>query len=66
MDFQTLVGKAISDEKFAQALVSDPETALKQAGIQPTPEMLEALKGVDAAAIKRLAQAFGDQKAAAA
>lgn len=63
MDFQTLVGKAISDEKFAQALVSDPEKALKAAGIQPTPEMLEALRGVDAAAIRRLAQAFGDNKA---
>ncbi len=63
MDFQTLVGKAISDEKFAQALVSDPEKALKEAGIQPTAEMLEALRGVDAAAIRRLAQAFGDNKA---
>ena len=64
MDFQTLVGKALSDEKFAQALVANPEKALKEAGIQPTPEMLDALKGVDAAAIRRLAQAFGDNKAA--
>jgi anaerobic selenocysteine-containing dehydrogenase len=64
MDFQTLVGKAISDEQFAQALVNDPEKALKEAGIQPTPEMLEALRGVDAAAIQRLAQAFGENKAA--
>jgi hypothetical protein len=64
MDFQTLVGKAMSDEKFAQALASNPEQALKQAGIQPTPDMLDALKGVDAAAIQRLAQAFGDKKAA--
>jgi len=64
MDFQTLVGKAMSDEKFAQALADNPEQALKAAGIKPTPEMLEALKGVDAAAIRRLAQAFGDNKAA--
>ena len=64
MDFQTLVGKAISDENFAQALVDNPEKALKDAGIQPTPEILEALKGVDAAAIRKLAQAFGDNKAA--
>ncbi|MGQ0602166.1 MAG: Os1348 family NHLP clan protein [Anaerolineales bacterium] len=64
MDFQTLVGKAMSDEQFAQALASNPEKALKDAGIQPTPEMLEALQGVDAAAIQKLARAFGDQKAA--
>ncbi|MBP7694657.1 MAG: Franean1_4349 family RiPP [Anaerolineales bacterium] len=65
MDFQTLVGKALSDEKFAQELVANPEQALKAAGIEPTPEMLDALKGVDAAAIRRLAQAFGDNKAGA-
>ncbi len=64
MDFQTLIGKAMSDEQFAQALASNPEKALKDSGIQPTPEMLEALKGVDAAAIQRLARAFGDKKAA--
>jgi hypothetical protein len=65
MDFQTLVGRAMSDEKFAQALAANPEKALRDAGIVPTAEMLEALKGVDAAAIRRLAQAFGDNKAAA-
>jgi anaerobic selenocysteine-containing dehydrogenase len=64
MDFQSLVGKALSDEKFAQQLVSNPEKALREVGIQPTPEMLEALKGVDAAAIRKLAQAFGEDKAA--
>ena len=32
--------------------------------LAPTQEMLDALKGVDAAAIQRLAQAFGDNKAA--
>lgn len=64
MDFQSLVGKAMSDEKFAQELVSNPEKALRAVGIQPTPEILEALKGVDAAAIRKLAQAFGEDKAA--
>ena len=64
MDFQTLVGKVMSDEAFVQALINNPEKALKEAGIEPTPEILEALKGVDAAKLKQLAQAFGDQKAA--
>jgi len=64
MDLQTLIGKALSDEKFAQALVADPEKALKDAGITPTPDMLDALKGADVESIKRLAQAFGGDKAA--
>ncbi len=65
MDFQSLVSKAISDEAFAQALVENPDKALREAGIEPTAEMLDALRGVDAAAIKRLAKAFGDDKAGA-
>jgi hypothetical protein len=64
MDLQTLLGKAMSDEKFAQALAADPEKALREAGVEPTPEMLDALKGIDAASIQKLAQAFGEDKAA--
>ncbi len=64
MDLQTLIGKAMSDENFAKALAADPEKALREAGIEPTPEMLEALKGIDAASIQKLAQAFGEDKAA--
>jgi hypothetical protein len=63
-DFQTLVGKALSDESFAAALVRDPEATLRGAGIEPTPEILEALQGVDVEAIKQLAAAFGEDKAA--
>ena len=63
-DFQTLVGKALSDEEFAAALVEDPEATLRQAGIEPTDEMLEALKGIDVEAVKKLATAFGEDKAA--
>jgi anaerobic selenocysteine-containing dehydrogenase len=55
----------MTDEQFAQALVANPEQALRGVGIEPTPEMLDALKGVDAAAIRRLAEAFGENKAAA-
>ena len=49
--FETLVGKALSDENFAAALVKDPEATLREAGIEPTPEILEVLKGVDVAGI---------------
>ncbi|MBI3168831.1 MAG: hypothetical protein HYZ22_10155 [Chloroflexi bacterium] len=63
-DMQALVSKVMSDEAFVNALASNPEAALKSAGITPTSEMLEALKGVDAAAIKKLAASFGEEKAA--
>ena len=64
MDFQALVGKAVSDPEFARALSDNPEQTLKSVGIEPTPDMIEALKGVDVASVQRLAAAFGDDKAA--
>jgi len=63
-DLQTLVGKILSDEKFAEALANNPEEALKEAGIEPTIDLLEALKGVDPESLKKLAGAFGDNQAA--
>ena len=65
-DFQTLVNKVMTDEAFVNALASNPEQALKGAGITPTADMLDALKGVDAAAIKNLAASFKADQAAAA
>lgn len=65
-DFKTLVNKVISDDAFAASLVGHPEQTLRSAGIEPTAEMLEALKGVDVASIKTLASSFGSGQAAAA
>jgi hypothetical protein len=65
-DFDTLVSKVMSDDAFATRLVSQPEQTLRSAGIQPTNELLDALKGVDMAAIKQLASAFKEDQAAAA
>ena len=62
-DFEKLVNKAVSDEGFAQELVDNPEKALRSEGIEPTPEMLDALNGVDVGSIKKLAAAFGENKA---
>jgi hypothetical protein len=62
-DFEKLVHKAINDESFAQELVSNPDAALRSEGIDPTPEMLDALNGVDVASIKQLAATFGENKA---
>ena len=63
-DLQTLVGKILSDEKFAEALAKNPEQALKEAGIDPAIDLVEALKGVDAESLKNLAAAFGENQAA--
>jgi hypothetical protein len=62
-DFQTLIVKAVSDESFAQRLVDNPEQAMQEAGITPTPEMLDALKGLDVDGLHKLAASFGEDKA---
>ena len=63
-DLQRLVGKILEDEAFAQALVADPETALAEANIEPTVDLLDALEGVDLESLKELAAAFGENQAA--
>ena len=65
-DFQSLVTKVMSDDGFAANLALNPEQALKGVGIQATSEMLDALKGVDVASIKKLASTFKEGQAAAA
>lgn len=62
--FKTIVGKALTDADFCNTLVSQPEETLQAHGVQPTPEMLSALRALDAAAVQRLAAAFGKQQAA--
>ncbi|HEY1011762.1 MAG TPA: Franean1_4349 family RiPP [Herpetosiphonaceae bacterium] len=64
MDIQTLVGKAVSDPAFAQRLVDQPEAALREAGIEPTPDMVDALKSIDVESLQALAAAFGEGRAA--
>lgn len=61
-----IIQKIISDAGFAQQLASNPEAAFKAAGIDATPEMIAAVKGLDGAALQRLASAFGQSRAAAA
>ena len=61
---EILVGKILSDEDFAQALVENPEQTLKDNGIDPTLDLLDALQGVDVESLKNLAASFGDNQAA--
>ena len=63
-DFQKLIDRVMTDEAFAKELANNPEATLKSIGIEATPEMLDAMKGVDAASLKQLASAFGDERAA--
>jgi hypothetical protein len=63
-DFQKLIDRVMTDEAFAKELFANPEATLKGIGIEATPEMLDAMKGVDADSLKQLASAFGDDRAA--
>ncbi|HSL27330.1 MAG TPA: Os1348 family NHLP clan protein [Acidimicrobiia bacterium] len=60
--FSYLVGKAAFDPEFASALAENPPQALRSIGIEPTEEMLEALRRIDTDAIMDLAAAFDDKR----
>ena len=63
-DIEVLVGKILSDEKFVKALAENPEQTLQEAGIEPTLDLIDALKGVDPESLRQLAATFGENKAA--
>jgi hypothetical protein len=63
-DLQRLIGKIMTEEGFAEALAQNPEKALKEANIEPTVDLLEALKGVDPEALKNMATTFKQNQAA--
>lgn len=60
-----LVNRVLNDAAFRQALIDDAEGTLRTNGINPTPEILAALQGVDHASLTQLARDFGDDKIAA-
>lgn len=64
-ELQTLIGKVISNPGLAEELSKNPEQTLRDNGIEPTPEMVEALKDVDVAQIQKLAAAFHNGDGAA-
>lgn len=63
-DLARVVGKAASDPEFAEALLADPERALADVGIEPTEEMVAALRDLDADSLRRVAAAFEPQPGA--
>ena len=42
--FQQLYARALNDDKFRQQLDTAPEAALRSVGIEPTDDLLEAIK----------------------
>jgi hypothetical protein len=63
-NLQAVIGKALSDRAFCEQLISNPEATLQANGIEPTPEMVDALKGLDADSVQKLAAAFGRESVA--
>jgi hypothetical protein len=43
-DFENVIKKAVSDEKFQQKLSTNPEDALREAGVEATPEKVQAIQ----------------------
>ena len=60
MTFNQLLKKIADDQDFRNTLVHDPEKALKDAGVDPTPEMIGAIKGIDVKSMEAVATAFGN------
>jgi hypothetical protein len=44
MTFVEILQKALNDRKFAQRIITDPEGALREVGVKPTPERVFALQ----------------------
>jgi len=63
-DLSRVVGKAAADPEFAEKLLANPEEALRSIGIEPTEEMVDALRDVDADSLRRIADAFEPQPGA--
>jgi len=52
-DLRAVAGKALADPVFRQKLIDDPEAAVKEAGIELTPDQLTALKNMDKAEMEK-------------
>ncbi len=60
----SITDEVLNDPEFCDALVCDPVATLRARGIEPTPEVIEALKAVDGDGLRKLVSAFGQQQAA--
>lgn len=63
-DLSALVGKALTDPTFCDQLIADPESTLRDHGVDPTDALVTTIRDLDADAIRRLAAAFDHEQAA--
>jgi hypothetical protein len=63
-DIQMIAGKILADAAFCDKLLANPEQTLKENGVEPTAEIIEAIKALDASSMKKLAAVFGKDQAA--
>jgi hypothetical protein len=61
---QALAIKIISDDAFAQALLTNPAEVLRAEGIEPTAEMIETINGIDIEELRTLTAVFTDESKA--
>ncbi len=57
MKFEDLVGKVLHEPGFYSQLKDNPEKALRNAGVEPKPELVQALKSINYDSLKRVAHA---------
>ncbi len=53
-DFSYLEVKVLFDREFVKLLIENPVQALRSAGVQITPEVFEAIKGIDGSTYEKL------------
>lgn len=61
MNLRELVDRAMDDRKFYEQLKRDPESALREHGVKPSSEQIEALKNLNYEYLEEVAEAFGPQ-----
>jgi TRAP-type C4-dicarboxylate transport system substrate-binding protein len=59
MEIHELFARALHNQDFWNKLKKDPARAFKEAGIDATPQQIEAVKQLNYAALERIATVFG-------
>jgi hypothetical protein len=63
-DIPALIERILTDDDFVGKLLDLPEKTLRESGIEPTSEILDALSGLDIQTVRKLAASFDDENAA--
>jgi hypothetical protein len=58
IDFSYLSNKVLHDPAFVEGLAENPEEVLSEIGLNPTREILDALKNLNTKSIVRVAEEF--------